>query len=160
MEVWQKKTARLQELTDWLFAATKELKGVPATDERWPVYRRIEAAAKRLEGELPELAEQQDEDLARHLERTGPLTLEQEDRTQLIAAAHSSVAGGQADLLPADILRVWRVASALEGSVALGGERTALRFGDAEQIRTVKLAPKKARKGAVTGEADSLFGKE
>lgn len=64
---------------------------------------------------LEEVELEQEEALKDVLTTTGPLTLKHEDGTRDVVAA-GDYAGA---LLPADLLRVWRVAEVFEGDVVL-----------------------------------------
>jgi hypothetical protein len=159
---WEKKTTKLAELQDWMRDAIGELhKYIPEDDERWQVYARVEAAAKKLEQEIDDLEIQMEACLTASLAANGPATLELEDGTTRILSATGRTAGGGESLLPRDFLAVWRVAKVFQGSVHFGDKPAALRFGDAGQVATVKLAPKikKAKKDAVVGEG-ALFGRD
>ena len=158
---WREKSNKLLELIEWLRQAERELKGAPKADPRWATYNDIKAAAERLEKGIETLEEQQEAELTDHLAKEGPLTLRLEDgEYKTVSAAGKSAGGGT--LLPADLLRVWRVAEVFQGSVLLGNERAELRFGWREQLEALKAKPKekKAKKNAVIGEESSLFGRE
>jgi hypothetical protein len=161
-EEWEKTSAKLGELTDWLASAAIELRGAAPGDPRRDVYARVEADAKRLEKELEDIELKQEATLSAILEESGPLTLQLEDGTTRTLAARANTAGGVEALLPRDFLAVWRVCSVFSGSVVLGGQATRLKFGDKNQVATVKFERKKkvAKKDAVIGEEVSLFGKE
>lgn len=163
LEVYQKKTSKLAEVQDWLRDASLELRGAPKSDPRWATWQQVADAAKKMEREIAELELLQEAALTEHLERTGPLCLNFEDGSSRVLASRAETAGGKADLLPADLLTVWRVASVFEGSVVLGGAAARLEFGDKPQIATVKLTAKakKPKAGAVVGEeGTTLFGKD
>lgn len=143
---WKKQMEKLEELQAWCRAASLELKGVPTSDPRYETLRSVEAAAKRLEEEIGNVEKEQDRVLTGHLQAVGPLTFTIEDGTRRVVAAAEHTAGGAADLLPADILRVWRVASVLRGSIVVGeGGPQRLTFGDAEAIDWFKVKKKGKR---------------
>lgn len=142
---WKQKMDRLRELAEWSGRAEQELRSIPKDDKRWDVYWQVQDAAEKLETEIEQIQEKQTAALTQHLEGTGPLTLAFGDGTQCVVAAHPRTAGGTAHLLPADLLRVWRVAEVFAGSV-VGHDATPQRltFGDAQQIDWFK--PKKRRR--------------
>ncbi len=159
---WRKKKDKLAELIAWLVPAEKELKGADRSDPRRQTFSQIKAAKERLEQEIITLEEQQEAELTRALEESGPLTLRLEDGEYRILASSLRTAGGTAPILPAAFLKVWRVAEVFGGSVVLAGERAELRFGWREQLEALKAKPKekKAKRGAIIGEEASLFGRE
>jgi len=158
---YEKKMARLGELTDWLVQARKEAKLIPRDDPAHANIPKVEAMIAKLEGEISELELRQEAALTELVNETGPLTLELEDGTQRVLAAQKATAGGVEALLPRDFLAVWRVAKVFEGSVVLGGLPARLQFGDAGQVATVKLeAKRKPKRGAVVGTEASLFGRD
>jgi hypothetical protein len=158
----------LAETQSWLQAALTELKRerATATDPRWQTYNEVKQQAERLEEEILELEKQQEKELTETLTRTGALTLELEDGSHRTVSAQARTAGGGESLLPADLLRVWRVVQVFQGTILLGGEVTSLRFGDKQAVATIahlqreKKKEKAAKKGAVVGEEASLFGEE
>lgn len=159
---WRKKKDKLAELVSWLYQAERELKRADRKDPRWQTLSEVIAAKDRLEEQINAIEQEQETALTEVLARQGPVTLRLEDGATRTLAANRQVAGGTADLLPADILRVWRVAEVFDGSIVLDGERAALRFGWREQLEALKQKPKerKAKKGGVIGEEASLFGRD
>lgn len=144
LQAWKEKMARLAEWEDWCARAEPELVGAPRTDSRWGVFDNVVDAANKLRKEIDELEQQQESALAAHLAKTGPLTVEFGDGTRKVLSAGARTAAGTADLLPADLLRVWRVATVFGGSVVGNdGQPQKLTFGDAEQIEWFKTKRKK-----------------
>lgn len=140
LDQWKVTVDKLDELQQWLVKALEEVKGARPNDPRWKVYREVEAAAERLDKELEDIERLQEEALTTYLEGSGPVTLALEDGARRILSASPRTAGGPADILPSELLRVWRVATVFQGSVALG-DTGRLTFGDAAQIAATK--PKK-----------------
>jgi hypothetical protein len=159
---WREKKDKLAELVAWLVQAERELRGVKKADPRWVTLGSVKAAKERLEQEIEQLEQGQEAALTDRLAEEGPVTLWLEDGSTRVLAGSLRTAGGVAPLLPADLLRVWRVAEVFGGSVVLDGERAALRFGWRDQLEALKAKPKekKAKKNAVIGDEASLFGRD
>jgi hypothetical protein len=152
LATWQRKTDKLQEVQEWLRDATLELVGVPASDSRWATLKQVTDARDKIVRELEELETLQEAALTEHLERVGPLHLNFEDGSSRVLSSKSITAGGRADLLPSDLLSVWRVAAVFQGSVVLGEAPAKLEFGDKAQVATVKLTAKAKKPKLTVGE--------
>ncbi len=159
---WREKKDKLCELIAWLVQAERELRGVKKADPRWQTLGEVKAAKERLEQEIEQLEQEQEAALTDRLAEEGPVTLRLEDGGQRVLSARADTAGGTADLLPRDLLAVWRVAEVFGGSVVLDGERAALRFGWRDQLEALKAKPKekKVKRNAVIGDEASLFGRD
>ncbi len=146
LDEWRATVDKLDELQQWLVKAYEEVKTCKPIDQRWSTYREVESAAQKLDERLEQIEKHQEEALTAYLSTNGPVTLQLQDGTRRVLSATPQTAGGTADLLPKDLLAVWRVAAVFQGSVCTDGAAvTRLKFGDAAQIAATR-PPKKARR--------------
>ncbi len=121
LDEWREVVDRLDTLQAWLVVAYEEVKTCKPIDQRWSTYREVESAAQKLDERLEQIEKHQEEALTAYLSTNGPVTLQLQDGTRRVLSATPQTAGGTADLLPKDLLDVWRVAAVFNGSVCTDG---------------------------------------